>query len=54
MKTFNLKPCKTIGIIKENIKEAILDGVIENDYQQAYELMIKEGKKLGLSNEKKL
>ena len=54
MRTFNLKPCKTIGIIKENIKEAILDGVIENDYQQAYELMIKEGKKLGLSNEKKL
>ncbi len=52
MKTFNLKPCKTIGIIKENIKEAILDGVIENDYQQAYELMIKEGNKLGLSNGK--
>ena len=52
MRTFNLKPCKTIGIIKENIKEAILDGVIENDYQQAYELMIKEGNKLGLSNGK--
>tara|TARA_B100001057_G_scaffold449334_1_gene490411 strand:- start:610 stop:2025 length:1416 start_codon:yes stop_codon:yes gene_type:complete len=52
MRTFNLKPCKTIGIIKENIKEAILDGVIENDYQQAYKLMIKEGNKLGLSNGK--
>ena len=52
MRTFNLEPCKTIGIIKENIKEAILDGVIENDYQQAYELMIKEGNKLGLSNGK--
>ena len=52
MRTFNLKPCKTIGIIKENIKEAILDGVIKNDYQQAYELMIKEGNKLGLSNGK--
>lgn len=54
MRTFNLKPCKTIGIIKENIKEAILDGVIENDYQQAYKLMIKEGNKLGLSNEKQV
>ena len=52
MRTFNLKPCKTIGIIKENIKEAILDGVIENDYQQAYKLMIIEGNKLGLSNGK--
>ena len=49
MTTFNLKPCKTIGIIKENIKEAILDGDIENNYQDAYNLMIKEGKKLGLT-----
>ena len=49
MTTFNLKPCKTIGIIKENIKEAILDGDIENNYEDAYNLMIKEGKKLGLT-----
>ena len=52
MKVFNLSPCKTIGIIKENIKEAILDGVIGNNYDQAYKLMIKEGKKLGLSDGK--
>jgi len=51
MSTFNLKPCKTIGIIKENIKEAILDGDIENNYEDAYNLMIKEGKKLGLTYE---
>ena len=49
MSTFNLKPCKTIGIIKESIKEAILDGDIENNYEDAYNLMIKEGKKLGLT-----
>ena len=49
MSTFNLKPCKTIGIIKENIKEAILEGDIENNYEDAYNLMIKEGKKLGLT-----
>ena len=52
MKTFNLKPCKTIGVIKENIKEAILEGDIENNYEDAYNLMIKEGEKLGLSNGK--
>ena len=52
MGTFNLKPCKTIGIIKENIKEAILDGIIANNYEDAYKLMLEEGGKLGLSHEK--
>ena len=52
MKTFNLKPCKTIGIITENIKEAILEGDIGNNYEDAYNLMIQEGEKLGLSNGK--
>ena len=52
MNTFNLKPCKTIGIIKENIKEAIMDGVISNNYEDAYKLMIEEGEKLGLTNGK--
>jgi len=48
MKTFNLKPSKEIGIIKETIKEAILEGDIPNDYEAAYELMLKEGERLGL------
>lgn len=48
MKTFNLKPSKEIGIIKETIKEAILDGDIPNEYEAAYELMLKEGERLGL------
>ena len=52
MKVFNLSPCKTIGIIKENIKEAILEGIIENNYEEAYKLMIEEGEKLGLSDGK--
>ena len=52
MSTFNLKPCKTIGIIKENIKEAILDGIIANNYEDAYKLMLEEGGKLGLSHGK--
>ena len=52
MSTFNLKPSKKIGIIKENIKDAILDGIIANNYEEAYNLMIKEGEKLGLTNGK--
>ena len=48
MATFNLKPSKEIGIIKEAIKEAILDGEIPNGHKAAYDLMLKEGKRLGL------
>ncbi|MDO5977548.1 CCA tRNA nucleotidyltransferase [Flavivirga spongiicola] len=48
MKTFNIKPSREIGLIKEVIKEAILEGDIPNEYDAAYELMIKEGKRLGL------
>ncbi|RNC89524.1 MAG: HD domain-containing protein [Allomuricauda sp.] len=48
MKTFDLRPSKEIGIIKEAIKEAILDGVIPNEHEAAYQLMLSEGKKLGL------
>lgn len=48
MKTFNLKPSREIGVIKEFIKEAILEGEIPNEYQAAYNLMLKEGERLGL------
>jgi poly(A) polymerase len=48
MKTFGLKPCITVGIIKEAITEAILEGEIPNEYDAAYRLMIAEGEKLGL------
>ncbi|NNL32156.1 MAG: HD domain-containing protein [Flavobacteriaceae bacterium] len=54
MKTFNLKPSKEIGLIKEVIKEAILEGDIPNNFDAAFALMLKEGKKLGLkANEKR-
>lgn len=48
MKTFNLQPCKEIGLIKSAIKEAILDGEIRNNYEEAYRLMLKKGEELGL------
>ncbi|MDP3312520.1 CCA tRNA nucleotidyltransferase [Lutibacter sp.] len=48
METYNLKPCREIGQIKDAIKEAILEGEIANDYQEAYDFMLKKGAKLGL------
>ena len=51
MEHYKIKPCKEIGIIKEKIKNAILDGEIQNDYNEAFELMIKIGKSLGLKDE---
>ena len=48
MSCFSIPPGREIGIIKEYIKEAILDGVIENDYNQAVALMNKKGEELGL------
>ncbi|MBR7156823.1 MAG: HD domain-containing protein [Bacteroidales bacterium] len=48
MERYKITPCKEIGIIKEFIKNAILDGVIENDYEQAYALMEQKAAELGL------
>jgi poly(A) polymerase len=48
MKAFNLSPGREVGILKNAIREAILDGIIRNDEAEAREFMINEGKKLGL------
>ena len=50
MKYFKLKPSKEIGIIKEFIKNSILDGKIKNDKESAKLLMIEKGKSLGLKS----
>lgn len=50
MKAFNIKPCREVGIIKNAIREAILEGKIKNDYDDAYQFMLKEGRELGLKH----
>jgi poly(A) polymerase len=47
MQAFGIPPCKLIGDIKTVIKDAILDGDIQNDRTQAWQLMINTGRKLG-------
>ncbi|MCX6243269.1 MAG: HD domain-containing protein [Bacteroidetes bacterium] len=49
MKTFGIGPSKEVGIIKLAIREAILEGVIPNEYKAAYRFMLAEGRKIGLT-----
>jgi len=46
--TFNLSPSRVIGDIKTAIKDAILDGEIQNNHVDAYQFMLKKGEELGL------
>jgi len=48
MQVFGLAPCREVGIIKNTIKDAILDGIIHNERSEAWELMLREGERLGL------
>lgn len=48
METFDLKPTKEVGMIKIQVREAILDGLVKNELPEAYDYMVKIGEKLGL------
>lgn len=54
MDTFEIQPCSEIGTIKNKIKEAILEGSIQNDYDQAFEMMLQLGEELNLKDKKRL
>ena len=51
MQTFGLRPSKEVGIIKTEIREAILEGTISNNYDEAFNFMIDVGKKLGFDRQ---
>lgn len=53
MEMFNLSPCAEVGRLKSSIKDAILDGVIPNEYDAAYEYLIKKAKQIGIQPAKK-
>lgn len=53
MELFGLTPCRQVGVLKSAIKDAIMDGVIPNEYDAAYKYMLEKAGKMGLTLMKK-
>ena len=49
MNAFGLKPCREVGLIKDAIREAILEGDIPNEWEAAHKFMIEKGKEFQLN-----
>lgn len=52
METFNIEPSRNVGIIKNAIREAILDGDIANNFEEAYDFMLMKANEIGLTPHK--
>ena len=49
METFGIGPSRQVGVIKQEIRESILEGRIKNDYSEAHQLMLQLGKGMVLT-----